>query len=188
MRLAQKKWKKIFDIIFPPLCIDCKAKTDFLFCPSCSPFFELIDPLQRCQYCFEPICRCRPGWKLKKAAALDFNRSTSLFLHHVKQGRFINTAAAFIVMQLASMPWHWPDLVAPVRSGLYSHNFFLSKSVGKMLNRPFKRRFSSSSLIIGKTILIVSDCLDPDNIQKEAEILLDGGPKHIYAMTLCKPS
>ena len=121
--------KTLLDIIFPPLCLHCEYslhKSHHLFCKGCAGFFELIDPLSRCPYCFaqnegirRPCIECmqKKRWQVKIASALDYLGAVRTLVKKLKYGSMpylAKTGAAFMVAQFIRLEWPKPDLIIPV--------------------------------------------------------------------------
>ncbi len=120
----------LLNLLFPPVCLHCKAYTSSLFCSGCAAYFELIDPLTRCPYCFAendgrrpcPDCVRKKRWYIRIASAIDYLGPTQTLVKKLKYGRMpflAKTAAAFMLMQHERLGWERPDVIVPVPRRLW---------------------------------------------------------------------
>lgn len=139
------------NLIFPPLCLHCDEvleKSTHLFCKGCAGFFELIDPSNRCIYCFTendvrrpcPECIRKRRWHVKIASALDYLGAASSLVKKLKYGSMpylAKTGAAFMIAQFSRLGWPVPDLIIPVpRRHLFqgtNHAHLLANCLSKNL-------------------------------------------------------
>jgi competence protein ComFC len=119
---------KFFNFIYPPLCLHCQeivVEHQRLFCQGCAGFFELIDPMTRCLYCFcengkrDACVECwrKKRWGVKIASALDYLGAVGTLVKHLKYGRMpylAQTAAALMLTQWMRLNWQKPDVIVPV--------------------------------------------------------------------------
>ncbi len=139
-------------LVFPSLCLHCQKKSKNLFCQGCAGFFELIDPSNRCRYCFAQnenraaclTCVKKMRWQLSIASALDYFEPVATLVKRLKYGKMphlAKTAAAFMVVQHARMNWPEPDLIVPVPSRLWfrgtNHASLLASSVAQYFGKPW---------------------------------------------------
>lgn len=125
----------LLDFLFPPLCLHCKRLSPFLFCRGCASFFELIDPSNRCPYCFSDqetngVCReCvqSKNWGVRMAAALDYLGPVRTLVHKLKNGQrdyLAKTGSSFMALQWDRLEWSLPDAIIPIppRRGFQKEN------------------------------------------------------------------
>jgi competence protein ComFC len=118
------------------------------FCKGCSGFFELIDPLSRCAYCFSENdgrhlcheCVQKKRWDLKMASALDYLGAVSSLIKKLKYGQMpylAKTGAAFMTAQFFRLEWPIPDIIVCVPRREWfkgmNHSHLLAKNLSKSL-------------------------------------------------------
>ncbi|MFN0065985.1 MAG: phosphoribosyltransferase [Chlamydiales bacterium] len=123
----------ITDLLFPPLCLHCHHPLEDrrrLFCALCTPFFELIEPSERCPYCFRKSrgvckkCVADKEWRVKIASCLEESAPLLTLQNGLRnENRSLFTiAASWMVVQLDRLGWPVPDLICPVPSRLFATN------------------------------------------------------------------
>ncbi len=128
MKAAKKVIKAFTSFLFPPLCLHCQSAlsaTSPFFCPACLPFFELIDPEQRCTRCFKALekkalctsCRLEKRGHVVMGAAFEYQGPTATLVKLLKGGNapyLAKTAAAWLTLQFERLGWPHPDAIVPV--------------------------------------------------------------------------
>ena len=171
-------------------------------CPECIPFFELIDPEERCPYCFCESerramcqeCREKKRWILPVLAALEKRGPITTLVNRLSLWNapsLATTAASFMAVQFSKMGWQRPDYIIPIKRSLLSTCFkgksaayYLAKELSCFLEVPLKTSFKRG--IEDKIILLVDCVMDRDGrIASAGEKLFERYPRKVYAMTLC---
>lgn len=151
--------KAFSDFVYPSFCLHCNEATDSSkghFCPTCAAQLELINPKERCPYCFsndyDPEKRvCYPCFiekpVLKRtAAAFDYIGPAATLVTKMKyanQPYLAKGAGAFLAVQFFNLEWPEPDFIVPVPLTLshqisrgYNQSLLLSESLGFILKKP----------------------------------------------------
>lgn len=204
------------------------------FCKACVEELQLIDPKERCPFCFSTefcperkqcaTCQNKESDLHRCAAAFDYLGPAASFIRKLKYGNqphLAEGAAAFLVAQWAELGWPMPDLIAPVPISFthwldrgYNQSALLAEGVAKLLDRPvhlplkrisgdysqagmnLKQRnlLKSSTLKLDKRhqlydrcILLIDDVMTTGStLGRCAEVLAEGCPTEIYALTFCR--
>lgn len=205
----------IADFLFPPLCLHCQAfitEKNRFFCHSCSPFFDLIFPQERCFYCFceneRKICkRCRKrkGLKNPHAAVWEYFGPVVTFIKKLEKEAnpaLIKLAASFFIVQLNRLPFPQVDFIVPLPSFWLTTlwngehvNSILAKEISRFLNIPCKNilwtnspkqeRFhlKKKAEIEKKTLLLLDLSFSYEKLQHLQEVFK--GSSQIVALSLC---
>lgn len=158
--IIKKVPKSISYLLFPPLCIHCQLSLDDgspVFCHTCLQQLELINPDQRCPYCFsfdfdpsiESCCRdCRnKNHSLHRmASAFDYEGPAATLIKQMKyhgQTYLAEGAGAFLVAQFVRLNWPLPDLIIPMPMATlrriergFNQSQLLADEVARILDRP----------------------------------------------------
>ncbi len=124
--------KKLIEIIYPPLCLCCKERTEHLshlFCTACLEHLTLLDPEHRCRCCFAStegtgVCRScitqHAPFKRHAAACENFGPPCAL-LAHLERGEYMlaKTIGSLMVMQHIQLDWPLPDWIVPCPTHLF---------------------------------------------------------------------
>lgn len=124
-----------------------------LFCKGCASFFELIDPMSRCPYCFRendgkrpcPECIRKKRWGLKMGAALDYVGPVMTLVKKLKYGKIpylAKTASAFMTAQFFQLEWPIPDVIIPVPR----RHWFLGVNHAALLAKKLANSLSTTSV------------------------------------------
>lgn len=170
-------------------------------CLECTPFFELIDPEERCPYCFMECdkrgmcqeCKEKKRWILPVLSALEKRGPVSTLVHKPSERNtpfLAKTAASFMAVQFSKKGWQKPDYIIPIGRSFFSAclkgrsaSFSLAKELSLFLDAPFKR---AGRGIEDKVVLLVDDVLDREGrVFHFSEKLFAKYPKKIYVLTLC---
>lgn len=157
------------NLIFPKLCLHCKAVLEKKkrLCADCLKEFELIPPETRCLHCFSALeeqrqvcllCRRKPLPLRRVAAAFEQIGPAASLLSQFRgsQHYLAKEIAAFLLVQFYKLQWPLPDLITAVPSSFlsrlekgYHPSFLIAKELGKMVDRPahllLKRRWTAPS-------------------------------------------
>lgn len=173
--LIKRCIKSFGDLLYPPLCLHCKdtLNTDSsLLCKPCGNLLELIDPEQRCPYCFTQTsiantpceeCYKRPSLFYRVASCFDYEGPAATLISQLKfsnQSYLSKGMGAYLVAQLLKLDWPIPDVIIPVPISFthwlgrgYNQSELLANCMGNLIGRPvinaLKRRsgeFSQSGL------------------------------------------
>ncbi len=189
--------------LFPSLCLHCEERSPNLVCKNCATFFELIDPLTRCPFCFTenegrhacPECREKKRWRLRCASALDFTPPVQTVVGKMQGGQMpylAKTAAAFMVMQMERLGWDEPDLFIPIPHHFLFPSTHLAKYLNGKVSTCLRRGIDQFYLkrgaqIEGKTVVLIDHVMKRGTVlQDAAEALREGFPKKIYALTYAR--
>ena len=206
------KWFRcISNLLFPPTCVHCHHESPFLFCKGCAAYFELINPLSHCPFCFaenESRGVCSECFQKKRrniriGAALDYVEPVQTFLRKMKYRHMpylVKTAAAFMFIQFERLGWECPDIIVPVPPLFWfqgnHHVLLIAKALAKQLDVKVcscvKQQIQGECFYLKKrvkvknpTILIVDDVMLTHNaLHHTAEVLKECFPKKIYSLTL----
>ncbi|MBS4167406.1 hypothetical protein PARA125_000027 [Parachlamydia sp. AcF125] len=151
-------------LIYPPICLECQGSLqnpESVFCYFCSEQLSLINPRERCCYCFEPkhvfredvqLCkRCALRAPLFRGmgAAFDYFGPAATLVTHLKDFNkpyLAEGAGAFLAYQFFQLQWPIPDLIVPVPLSFmrhlsrgYNQALLLANALGKILNCPVKQ-------------------------------------------------
>jgi len=147
-------------LLYPPLCLHCKEalyKNQNHLCRECFSLLDLIDPEERCPYCFSQdylpakrICsNCRRAGPLfdRMGAAFNYEGPAASLVRCMKyadQPYFAKGMAAFMVRQFVRLGWPLPDLIIPMPIALmhwlsrgYNQSALLAEEISHMLERPW---------------------------------------------------
>lgn len=123
------KLKELIDhltnFLYPPVCLHCNAllgSQNKIFCPECFQELQLIDPKERCRYCFGykndnetktcSLCaQTPPPWN-RGAAAFDYEGAAATLITSMKYGNqayLSKGAAALMASQFHALNWPFPD-------------------------------------------------------------------------------
>lgn len=167
----------LLDLLYPPLCLHCDDSLDKyhpLFCAECIKYLTLIDPNERCPYCFSfaidaeydkccDFCRENPSLIERTASAFDYAGPAATLIKKCKYGGQFYLAeglGAYMTAQFLQLNWPMPDCIVPMPMARlrriergYNQSLLIAKSIAKLLDRPIydilKRRsgdFSQAGL------------------------------------------
>ncbi len=236
--LLKKLKNSLLHLVYPLHCLHCDEliiDDQSVFCKSCTSLLELIDPEERCPFCFglnDAIKAKHCSYCAKKDYQL-FYRVGSAFeyrgpaaslikkLKYANQPYLASGAGAFLAIQFDRLQWPLPDAIIPVPLSFthwvergYNQSELLAKSMAHFLQVPvwnaIRRHsgdYSQAGLTLSqrkslkgkyfklketyslhdKTLLIIDDVMTTGStLQKCAEVLLEGYPASLYAMTFCQ--
>jgi competence protein ComFC len=127
-----------------------------LLCEECLLLLELIEPEERCFYCFSP--NISPKWKICSrcshqshylsgfASAFDTIGPPHDLVRHLKNGKhyLAHGLAGFLALQWTRLNWPQPDLIVPVAGSFsrwiqrgYNPRALLAKELSTLLNTSF---------------------------------------------------
>lgn len=179
------------DLLWPPLCLHCRRSLEIgnpTFCSFCLPQLELIDPKERCPYCFthefnrEMDKCCLDCLKAKRstdkiAAVFDYEGPAATLIKQMKYGGQAYLAkggGAYLAAQFLKVGWPLPDAVVPMPIALlrkwergYNQSLLLAESFASILNVPVKDvlirksgHFSQAGLSFEQRLQLTSDAFD----------------------------
>lgn len=103
-------------VIFPPLCQCCKAKTQNSFlCPLCWERCAAPNPKERCPHCFEESlglchrCKKKPFLPFAKASVFEQDEPPRILFFQRP-----DMMISFMQMQWAQLDWPRPDVIVPM--------------------------------------------------------------------------
>ncbi len=118
------------NLLFPPLCLHCHSLVPEQlkhFCQNCTDQLELINPSERCPFCFssqycpERIicseCHKNPPVLDRIASALDYYGPAATLVKKIKYGGqyyLTEGVGAYMAAQFLQLGWKFPDYVVPV--------------------------------------------------------------------------
>jgi ComF family protein len=154
LTLFQKFSQPLFDLLYPPVCLNCKSSDSWL-CPDCLAKIEYIHPpiCERCgtakpdgdRHCEQ--CRNNPLLSIDgiRAAAYFENESLRPAIHFLKYKNH-KVVAAILAEILADACRRFDlsgDVIVPVplhitryRERGYNQSELLARQLGRLLNRP----------------------------------------------------
>lgn len=148
--------KSFAALVYPPLCLHCRnalsSEENFL-CALCLELMPLIDPVERCPFCFsahyEPPaffcaeCARRPPLFDRLAATFDYAGPASTLVRKMKYGNLPHLgqgAGAFLAAQFLRLEWPMPDYLIPVPISFmhrmergYNQSLILCESMSSIL-------------------------------------------------------
>lgn len=153
------------DFVYPSSCLHCTAPMSYgegHLCRVCVAQLELINPKERCPYCFsadyDPKQRvCYPCFLeapiLKRCAAtFDYHGPAAtlvLKMKYANQPYLAKGAGAYLAVQLMGLDWPMPDVIVPVPLTLahrisrgYNQSLLLAESLGNILQCPVQQVLS----------------------------------------------
>lgn len=159
--LAAKVIQSFASLVYPSVCLHCKElmDPDFpLLCLCCMQFLELVDPQQRCMYCFSSDISsnscCQACFKkkpsLRIASAFDYIGPAETLIKQMKYANLSYLAkgiGAFLAAQFMKLNWPTPDVVVPVPIALtkwidrgFNQSELIAQEFAKILNLPVHNR------------------------------------------------
>lgn len=149
----------VLALLYPPLCLHCAARVEegcLLLCQECLSHLQLIDPCDRCHYCFFPEvvashrvcadCLKQPPLFQRLGAAFDYMGPAGSLVKALKYNNRSDIApgmSAYLVAQFFQLNWPIPDLVVPVPISRvrrfirgYNQCELLGRDFAKALDRP----------------------------------------------------
>jgi competence protein ComFC len=158
-QIAKSIGKAFINLLYPPLCKHCQEilqNDSHLLCKECLCLLELIDPLERCPYCFSAdvsheIQVCAPCMKKPPvlngmAAAFDYAGPAASLVRKMKytnQPYLAEGCAAYLGAQFLQLEWPMPDVIVPVPIAFthllergYNQSLILSQEFAKIVQRP----------------------------------------------------
>lgn len=149
----------ILHLLYPPICLHCGESVNeesLIFCHQCHLLLELINPVERCLYCFSSNrsskhrlcseCVHRVPALNRIAAAFDYAGPAATLIRKMKYGNqsyLAKGAAAFLAAQLIHANWPLPEAIIPVPISFtrwlqrgYNQSLLLAKYLGELLDRP----------------------------------------------------
>lgn len=161
----------------------------------------MIDPRERCPFCFRETCGCIDLLRYHfdgVAACFDNYGPPQTLLKRVQTGKrsyLAKILASFILVQWERMGWPVPDYIVPVPTKPFHTPFNIKEItyyVAHMLHLP-KRSILKRSLLKdrglfktrgnleNKTLLLIQGTLSPvETIDEMGKALLEKTPKAIY--------
>lgn len=148
-------------LIFPPQCAHCRTSlsdSSLILCQQCLELLELIDPSDRCPYCFSQdyrpshkICgncqKCPPILN-GLASAFDYFGPAASLVKKIKYQNQPHLAAgcgAYLAAQYLALEWPLPDVIVPVPIAFthliergFNQSQLMAESLSKILQKPVK--------------------------------------------------
>ena len=184
------------DLIFPPLCANCKefCRTLF-FCPSCWELCSPPDPFDRCRHCFlelegeSSLCpQCQSEPHLIAPYACVFHSTDAARRLCLEKKERSEAIAAFIMNQWIRLDWPTPQWVIPMPRAKA-----LVKHFSSWLSVPYVDILSvcqgSWECAVEKVeedqILLLIDLQSTFvELEKALDALIRAFPKRIYVLSL----
>lgn len=165
---SKRLLSSLIDLCYPAECIHCSDgmhRSEQLFCETCVTLLEVLDPQERCLYCFgvkenlsRNICdRCigKPLVFHRQAAVFDYQGPVESLVKRLKyhnQPYLSKGAAAFMAAQFLRLEWPIPDAIVPIPISLshwvdrgYNQSELLAKDLGAILGVPVKNILTRKS-------------------------------------------
>lgn len=166
--LLTKMGKAFLHLAYPPLCYSCEngiSNGEGLLCVECLRLLELIDPQERCPYCFSgqfcleqrtcPDCANKKPLFTQMAAAFDYIGPAASLLKKFKYANKPHLAqglAAYLTVQFLQLDWPMPDFIIPVPTTRahqwirgYHQTLLLAEHVSKGIQRPILEALTRKS-------------------------------------------
>lgn len=151
--------RAFLNLIYPPLCLHCKATPESdsnLLCSNCLALLQLIDPSERCPHCFSASyspehhlcseCKRKPPILNGVGASFDYVGPAGSLVKKLKysdQPYLAKGCAAYMAMQFLRLDWPLPDLIVPVPIAFthlmtrgYNQSLLLSQELSLILDKP----------------------------------------------------
>ena len=183
----------ILNFFFPPLCLHCRSvliHSHNPLCELCVSQLELIEPEERCIYCFGslddslakicPECYCRYPAYHHIASVFDYEGPFASLIKHFKYHNkpwLSEGIASYLLYQLVNLNWPIPDIIVPmpicwphwIERG-YNQCLLLAKELAKLLNvpllDPLKRKsteYSQAGKSKWQRLQLPTDCFSIDS-------------------------
>ena len=145
-------------LIYPSFCLHCEKpleESSKIFCSACFSHLALINPLERCSFCFSEKqnqkIRCKECYDrglgvFGVASAFDYGGPAETLVKRFKysgKGYLAKSAGGFLLAQFSQLEWPIPDIIIPVPLSIshfmirrYNQSFLLAQELGKFLERP----------------------------------------------------
>lgn len=156
------------DLLYPPLCLHCQSALEdrtLTFCSLCALQLQLIDPKERCPFCFSidycfeqrscSTCRNKASSLYRVGAAFDYLGPAATLIRKLKYGsqpHLAKSAAALLIAQWGQMEWPLPDILVPVPISFthwltrgYNQSLLLATEMSEWLDRPVQTPLKRSS-------------------------------------------
>ena len=189
--------KKLFNVFMPNLCFVCQEPLPFQrkrLCPGCFDELSLLDPTNRCPFCFEEQI---DGCKGKCSCTTE--REYPFFLSFcfpplpaakwverdlkTKADDMVKGISALMSLQLISLHWPSPDVIIPYGS---KSARLIARHLASTLNSQYYNPLVFSKKIEDKIILIISPHIHSRReINPLVEKLITRYPKRIFVLGLC---
>ena len=153
--------KSFLNLIYPPLCLHCRnvlAENAPIFCANCLSELELINPQERCPFCFSsdytkgyPCCSTcyhKKPFLNRIASSFDYFGPASTLVRQMKYGQkpyLAKGAGAFLAAQFLQLGWPQPDCIVPVPIPFtrwiergYNQSQLLAKTLSQILSCPMQ--------------------------------------------------
>lgn len=160
--------KAFSEFLYPPFCLHCDHPLDDkakLLCVECLVGMQLVDPQQRCGYCFSeeigsqqlicPSCLVDPPLWHGLASALDYQGPAVSLIKAFKYGGqpyLSKGIASYMAAQFIQMNWPLPDIIVPVPIPMtrwfqrgYNQSLLLAEELGKIIDKPVKQPLKRKS-------------------------------------------
>lgn len=165
-------------LLYPAKCLHCHIllpPDSQVLCSGCASLLQLIDPMERCSTCFNPLtepnqsicheCLQYRSFYKHMGSVFDYEGPAASLVRRLKYGNQPYLAwgmAAFLVIQFDRLKWPMPDVLVPVPLSFthwlergYNQSTLLAEEMGRLINRPvwhaLKRRngdFSQAALTL----------------------------------------
>lgn len=139
----------MLDLLFPRVCLSCQEpleKKVKIFCSQCREELFLINPKERCPYCFLECHSCREEDTpfAAVASALEYNPVSSKLISKLKYGGAFYLAhgsASLLALQFLNLGWEIPDFIVPIPLSFsrlltrgYNQSALLAENLSKILD------------------------------------------------------
>lgn len=149
----------LINLLYPPLCLHCHSsltQNSLIFCEECLKHFTLINPQERCPFCFSPefspersvcqSCKTKKPLLNRIGSAFDYAGPAATLVKKLKYGDqpyLAEGAGAYLALQFFKLNWPMPDCIVPMPLSFarwvdrgYNQSLLLANSLGKILSRP----------------------------------------------------
>jgi competence protein ComFC len=161
MKPLKEVFSAVVDFIYPSACIHCGAPSSYNegpLCNECAELLELINPIERCPYCFSSDydqakkvcypCFMETPTLQRCAAVFDYEGPAASIVSRMKYSRqpwLAEGAGAYLALQWLTLDWPKPDIIVPVPLTFlhrltrgYNQSLLLSQSMGKIIDAPVR--------------------------------------------------
>ncbi len=157
--MFRKILRSFADLLFPPLCLHCQntcPASQPIFCQACLKLMDLIDPEERCPFCFSHLydpeskiceeCARHPPLLDRVAAVFDYTGPPATLIKRMKYGNLPHLAkgaGSYMAMQFLQLGWPLPDLLTPIPISYlrrlergFNQSLLLCEGIGSILHVP----------------------------------------------------
>lgn len=201
----------LLDLIFPPICVHCRAQTShrkYPLCAHCVTLIELADRNDRCPSCFQTLRRNhRCDRNLERGAVFDSLSPASSLLYYFEKKHCFGLApslAAFMVLQLVQLQWPLPDIVIPIPTPFfrmlgthYKPNQLLAENIATICNAKmvdclkcgfdhgvYWKQANTITIADRHVLMVAGSTIEEKTLLRAAKCLREGFPKTLKFLSV----